>query len=1327
MAAVALMALNGFAADVLDGFAYEQSPKSPTGKEWESPEALALNKEQPTAYMFHFASEKEAKAVVAEKSSYWKSLDGTWKFHWVAKPEDRPQNFYKTDFNVKKWDDIEVPGCWNMQGLQKDGTFKYGVPIYVNIPVMFYHQRKVDDWKEGVMRPAPENWLVHKYPNEVGSYRRTFKVPSNWKGREVFINFDGVDSFFYLWINGHYVGFSKNSRNTATFNITPYIKRSDENVVAVEVYRSSDASFLESQDMFRLPGIIRSTYLTAAPKVCIKDLAVRTEELTADAKMDVQMKVSGVQEWNAENVEYKVYEVALYSDEIVKEVLLTDVRTNSAGGKVYTTFTMQQPQKWSAENPVRYVLTAALKNAKGQTQDLVSTYFGVRKVEIRETAAKDDEFGLAGRYFYVNNAPVKLKGVNRHETNPLRGHAITREQMEEEVMLMKRGNINHVRLSHYNNDPYWYYLADKYGLYLEDECNLESHQYGYGDASLSHPAEWTAAHIARNVEMVHAHVNHPSIVIWSLGNEAGPGKNFVEAYNAIRAYDLSRPVQYERNNDIVDMGSNQYPSIPWVRGAVKGNYNIKYPFHISEYAHSMGNAVGNLVDYWDAMESTNFFCGGAIWDWVDQAMITYNADGTSYMGYGGDHGDWPNDGMFCMNGVMLPDLSPKPQYWEVKKVYQNVGVTLKDLQKARFEVFNKNYFTSLDDYAIRCSLLKDGKVVEKQTFRMPRTIGPRERRVLQIPNMKLTGLDAGSEYFLNVEFVLRVDKPWAKFGYVQMNEQLTIQRAAEAPALAAKGGVTYTDAENTLTVTGERFGVIFDKKQGTIQTLIYDGKSMIGGSDKGPQLDAYRAPVDNDNWCRDNWFRNGLYDLKHTVKGAPVVFLRADSALCVSFNIFSQGEKAGNLNYRPGASGNPYLSVKDEKPMKEEDFHFLSNLIYTVYADGSIEMESSIASSNPSLALPRLGYALQLPKSLENYAYYGRGPENNYNDRKTGSFVGLYESTVEKQFVNFPKPQSMGNREEVRWCALTDKAGDGLQFISLGNNLSASALPYSAWDMTWAQHPYELPESKAVYLHLDAKVNGLGGNSCGQGGPLEQDCVRGALHKMAFVIRPVNAKTDLTANAKVGKGTQMPLSIIRDRVGKVSIEGEGTVASKIMYSLNGGAAQEYTTAIDMRQGGKIEAWYSATPGIKTTLTYTAIENVPVVVAYASSQENDENAGNLVDGNPSTIWHTMYSITVTKYPHWIDFDCSETKTLKGFTYLPRQEGSNGDIKKYKVQVSNDGKTWSEAVAEGSFERSKKEQKVVFKKPVKGRYLRFTALSSQDGQDFASGAEFSVLAE
>jgi beta-galactosidase len=1319
-------------AEDLQGFLYGVK-EGPDGTEWQNPESLSLNKEQPHAYIFPFACEEEALKVLPDGSSYYKSLDGTWKFHWVPSPEKRPVDFYQPEYDVSAWDDIKVPGCWNVQGLQKDGSMKYGVPIYVNQPVIFYHEVKEGDWREGVMRqPKDKRWTTYQYPNEVGSYRRTFTVPATRMSRKVYINFDGVDSFFYLWINGKYVGFSKNSRNTASFDITPYLNKKGENVLAVEVYRSSDGSFLEAQDMFRLPGIFRSTYLTLVPEVEINDLVVRTKSLReGNAVLDIQTSIRqhGKKELTGLTTEYRYYPVRLYTDDIEGE-----------GKTVISGQELTGIKAWSAEAPYRYVLTATLKDKKGRILDVRSTYFGFRTVEIKDTPASEDEFGLAGRYFYVNGKPVKLKGVNRHETNPTLGHAITKEQMLEEVMLMKRGNINHVRLSHYSNDPYWYYLADKYGLYLEDEANVESHEYYYGKESLSHPQEWKAAHVARVMEAVRAHVNHPSIVIWSLGNEAGPGQNFVAAYNAIKAFDTSRPVQYERNNDIVDMGSNQYPSVAWVQQVAKGKSKVKYPYHISEYAHSMGNSLGNLVDYWQAMESTNYFCGAAIWDWVDQAIDTYTKEGTKYMGYGGDHGDWPNDGMFCMNGIMLPDLTPKPQYYEVKKVYQNVGVTLNGIKEtdrrkaANVTVFNKNYFEPLSplDYEIVACLIKDGMMVSEIPFDFVEDIIPRKKlRILYPINM-----DNPGEYFLNMEFRLKKDMPWAKKGYVQMSEQLFLgnTRKQSDYSTGYYSGVTQLKEENGRTVvSGKDFSVAFDNESGSLCDMQYNGKIIL--KDSPLQLSAFRAPVDNDNWARNQWFQQGLYDLQHKVVGKPIVEQAEGGVVYIIYNVVSQAKGKGGVKYREGKAGQPYESVADISPLGETGegvVSFTTTLAYSVYPDGKVDLASSIVTSNPDLALPRLGYEVKLPSQYDQYTYYGRGPLNNYNDRKTGSFVGLYRSTVGEQFVDFPKPQSMGNREDVRWCALTDKEGDGLVFVSEFDNISTSALPWSALQMTLAQHPHELPKSDGTYLHLDCKVNGMGGNSCGQGGPLKQDRVLGALHRMKILLIPVTNEKEITGPIVVRRGLPCPVAILRDKAGKVTISGDPIVDTwkgSVYYRIGNGKATQYQGPFNFQQGGTISAWYKGGEDAPVSVTFDRIERVPVDVVYVSSEEgpDDGYAKYLVDGDPSTIWHTMYSITVPKYPHWIDFDCNETKTLKGFTYLPRQDGSpNGNIKGYKVQVSQDGKNWSDTVCEGEFENNAKEKKVLFPKPLKARYLRFTALSSQNGADFASGAEFSVIA-
>ena len=1288
-----------WAGDVLGGYFYQQQ-EAPTGWEWQSPDSVAVNKLQPHAWFFSFRNIDEARKVLPENSSYWKSLDGMWKFHWAPNPDERPKDFFRTDYDVSKWDDIKVPMNWNMAGLQRDGKNKYGDPLYSNQRVIFQHSwQPMNDWKGGVMRTPPKDWMTYRNRNEVGSYRRTFTVPADWKGQEIYLNFDGVDSFFYLYINGKYVGFSKNSRNLAEFNITPYLnKEGEENTVAVEVYRHSDGSFLESQDMFRLPGIFRTVALTAKPQVQVRDLKAipDLDETYSNAKLHITAQLQNLSKKAIKGytIQYSLYANRLYSDE---NTLLSGVTASAklagklnAKGEIELEATLDAANKvnlWSAEAPHRYTLVGELKDGKGRTVQTFSTFVGFRKVEIKETPAEKDEFGLAGRYYYLNGQPIKLKGVNRHENNVKAGHTVSREQMEHEVFLMKRGNINHVRNCHYPDAPYWYYLCDKYGIYLEDEANIESHEYYYGKQSLSHVPEFRNAHIARNMEMVHATVNHPSVVIWSLGNEAGPGKTFVDCYNAIKAYDTSRPVQYERNNDIVDMGSNQYPSIAWVQGAVQGKYKLKYPFHISEYAHSMGNACGNLIDYWDAIESTNFFMGGAIWDWVDQALDKQDpATGKTYWAYGGDFGkdNKPNDGMFCMNGIMRPDLTPKAQYFEVKKVYQNVGVKAIDMKQGQIEIFNKNYFEPLKNYQIVWSLYKDGVCVKKnQPLQGAKNIvGPREKGIYTLP-YDYASLDANSEYFVTVQFLLGKDMPWAKKGYVQMEEQLRVKGAdVAAPSIAAvaKNGKAMKyqldKAAKRANITGENFQVAFDLNTGAIYSLKY-GNQIIIKDGNGPQLDAYRAPTDNDAGIgyHNAWFKNGLYDLQHVVKSWTCTPNKKDGTYKLDFTVESQGKEGCDVNYgnRDRDPESCYNFEKNKHALTDADLKFTSRQIYTIYKDGSIEMQSAIGANRSKVILPRIGYSMVLPSELNQYDYYGRGPVNNYNDRKTSQFIGWYHSPVAEQGIMLPKPQAQGNREEVRWCAVTNSQQQGVVFIS-DSTMSASALPWSQQELTLAAHPYQLPKSSGTHLHLDAKVTGLGGASCGQGGPLTPDQVRSTPTTFGFIVRPA-VKSELPNLVKVSAtGRKMVKDIMQQ----------------------------------MKQNQ---------------------QNTGLQIAFASSQEPDEgDAAYLVDGDPSTIWHTMYSITLAKYPHWVDFDAGKQKVIKGFTYLARQDGSlNGCIKDYEIYVSNDNKNWGEPVAKGSFEKTAKLQKVMFGKPVKARYVRLRALNEQSGQDYASGAEFTLVTE
>ena len=1259
----------------LAGFAYGNSA-APTGDEWQSPENLSLNKEYPRAYFFSFNNEKQATQVLPEYSPYWQSLNGQWRFHWCKTPDQRPKDFYKTDYDTSKWDAIPVPSNWNVYGIQKDGSLKYGLPIYVNQPVIFYHERKVDDWRKGVMRTPPTDWTTYEYRNEVGSYVREFEVPNNWEGREIFIDFDGVDSFFYLWINGKYVGFSKNSRNVASFDITPYLQKG-KNKVAVEVYRNSDGSFLESQDMFRLPGIFRTVALRATPKVQIFNLNILTDTKDEDLwQLKINTEVRNLSAKTAKHYQlrYVMYEVALYEDDVIPTAVQTQtslsVLTPKTLGKTTTTIAVKKPKLWSAEAPYRYVLVAQLLDKKGKVVETVSSYFGFRKVEIKD------------KVYYLNGQPIKLKGVNRHETHPAQGHTLTHEQMQDEIFLMKRNNINHVRNSHYPPDPYWFYLCDKYGIYLENEANIESHEYYYGKESLSHPKEWENAHVARVTEMVEATYNAPSIVIWSLGNEAGSGKNFKVAYDHLKTIDKSRPVQYERNNDIVDMGSNQYPSVAWVEKAATGELNIKYPFHISEYAHSMGNALGNLADYWEAIDSSKYICGGAIWDWVDQSIYHYTKDGKRYEGYGGDFGDYPNDGQFVMNGIIFADRKPKPQLAEVKKVYQEVAVSkytpfLKEdiMSPPVFEIFNKNYFRTLSHLKGVWKLYKNGFEIKKGDFSID-AIPPQKRGIVNIGYLPTEVAD----YYINFEFELAEDMPWAKKGFIQAAEQLhwPEKKVEKSPIASVAKGEKLTLSKDQKTLAGKDFSVQFDFEKGTIAKLQYGEQPIVENSDF--QLNAFRAFLNNDVWAYQQWFAKGLHNLQHKALSHKVT-KNANGSYSFAFTVQSQAPNGAQLVGKPSVADH-HIEEFTNKPFNNDDFRFVTNQVFTVYPDGSIELQAAIASNVPTTILPQIGYQLKLPKKFRYATYYGRGPQDNYSDRKTGAFVGIYNDEVTFPLPeggsSFPKPQDMGHHQDTRWVAL--KNDDNKIGVLLVANpiMDFSALAHSPQQLTLAGHPYQLPESDATYLQLSAATTGVGGNSCGPT-PLIRDRVTASPTYFSFIIRPIKVRIS---------GTD---------------ENE-KIADQAQVSPN-----------------------TPAPAFVTNLEKD--KSVPMKVIFASSEEVGlGEATHLLDNDPSTIWHSAYSVTVAKYPHWVDFELLKETLIIGISYLPRSdEYKTGDVKDFSVSVSNDGQHWEE-IYKGTFPlKDGRPQKAIFAKPVKTRYLRFTALSEQYGQDYVSGAELQILSK
>ncbi len=1016
--------------------------------DWENQKVFGINKEPPHCTLMPYSDQTTALSCKRHRSIWYASLNGDWKFYWSRNPEERPKDFYKPSYSVDSWDNIPVPSNWQMHG--------YGQPIYLNTRYPF-------------KKDPP--YIQNDY-NPVGSYRTEFKIPKVWSGREVFIHFDGVESAFYLWINGKFVGYSQGSRTPAEFNITKYLTKG-KNILAVEVYRWSDGSYLECQDFWRLSGIFRNVYLFSTPSVHIRDFEVHTkfDACYRDGILEIRVRLKNY----GQTGEYRpVVEASLFDTRlnIVGESPLT------SGSSVYISqgaesiikmkARVKEPEKWSAERPYLYTLLLTLKDRRGEVKELISARIGFRDVKIKNGQ------------LLLNNKPILIKGVNRHEHDPVTGHYVSAESMRKDIELMKKLNINTVRTSHYPDDPLWYELCDEYGIYIIDEANIESHGMGYHpEKTLANRPEWKDAHMDRIVSMVERDKNHPSVIIWSMGNEAGDGTTFEAASEWIHMRDPSRPVHYERagkrsHTDIV------CPMYSRIESIVKyAKVSQSRPLIMCEYAHAMGNAIGNLKEYWDAIEKYDHLQGGSIWDWVDQGLLKISPDGKPYWAYGGDFGDRPNDGSFCINGIVFPDRTLPPKAYEVKKVYQNVSVESTNPESGIIYVYNKHFFTNLNEFALMWSLSEDGKIIQSGEL-PPINIPPREGRFIKIP-FKKPEPTPGAEYWLKVSFLLKSEKKWAAKGYEIAWEQIKINFDVPEPPILkfdTAHALELLESRDEVTITGHSFRVAFSKISGTIRSLVYDDQEILGGFDtlKGPAFNVYRAPTDNNMYLKKKWIAAKLSNLKHRINRLETNKLK-DGSVMIIVNITSSGA---------GESG------------------FNNTFSYRIYKDGTIHIVSKIVPLGDLPILPKIGVIMTLSESLEYLQWYGRGPHENYPDRKTSAAIGLYRSTVTDQYVPYVRPQETGNKEDVRWAALTDKSGRGVLIVG-DQPLSITALHYTPEDLDRADHIHELSPRKDVYLCIDARQLGLGNGSCGPG-VIEKYRLYPQTIRFGFTIRPYNKK-----------------------------------------------------------------------------------------------------------------------------------------------------------------------------------------------------------------------------
>ena len=1199
----------------------------PTGTEWKEPENLSFGREERRAAFSSFDTLESALKILPEFSERTISLDSetAWKFKWSPNPASRPVGFEKPDYDVSGWETIKVPCSWQAYGANGKGG--WGTALYVNQTYPF--KRDQPD----VMGEPPKDWTSYAARNPVGSYRRDFDVPEKWSGQEIFLKFDAVDSFFYLWVNGEYVGFSKDSRNPAEFNVTKFVK-SGKNTVALEVYRYSDGSYLEDQDMFRLSGIARSTWLLARPKTRIRDFTVTTRPVDKD-KLDGDWEL--IVTCDTVPSSRSTSFAGLY-DMDDKPVEVESVTLGTTGK-----FVVKNPKLWSAETPNCYKLVMYPYNDKysedgvflaaGRASEYVSCLVGFRTSEVRD-----------GRY-YFNNEKIKFRGVNRSESDPMYGHYVPRERQLQDIRLMKEANINHVRNSHYPQDDYWYYLCDIYGIYVLDEANVESHGYYYGEASLSHRKEWEKATVARNLDMVRRNRNHPSVVFWSLGNEAGPGENFQAASAAIREMDPSRPIQYERDNSVADVDSNQYPGVDWT--VWKANdHKAKKPFYISEYAHNMCNAMGNLKDYQDAIESSDVILGAAIWDWVDQGLWKKNKDGKMIIAYGGDFGDKPNDGQFVMNGTVLSDRTPEPGYYEVKHVFQPFDIKFAD-DGRKVTVKNLNYFRSGEGY----KLVTEGFQAElsmpprgSQSFDLPPSLGSNgDERIGRAVGIALTrdeGILKKGHFVADAEFI---------------NHKILSSREL----LSVKGEVKDASDEKSLVFSATNITVRFCRETGALVSYVKDGNEYL----LAPMtVDAFRAPSSNEVGLGNRWAQAGLRELVQKATSISEVATNPDGSKSFTVVADVRGKQKERIVGFGGNNGKP-CEIVPLGPVAKHDPHFVVAQKWTVFADGKVTCQSEIRSRGRVMELARIGYRFTLDKRLDKVAWAGAGPFENYPDRKSGAMQSFWRRPVAEMVEGYAKPQDMGNREDTYVVAVGSSNTNyhGFGVTSLNEPFSFAAIPHSPTELVKTMHPQELPEATKTELGIYAAVRGLGGASCGPG-PLGRDIIRNnKTFKLDFMIGIPNRGSE--------KFPMLPPAELPP---------------------------------DVRTGEDI---------------------VPTVVACTSAEPGEGDADHLVDGDLSTIWHSQYGVTLTKYPHAVTVDLGRTVNAKSVSIWQRQNGPNGNVKDFKFEVSADGKQWREVIA-SQLKPGAAEQKFAFAAPSPVRFWRFTGLNEHNGREFASLAEIRV---
>jgi len=985
--------------------------------DWENEKIFKRNKETGHATLIPFSNEKNARSCNIQESEFYISLNGTWDFHWYKNPIAANFDSKGMGSAASKANKISVPGSWQLQG--------YDIPIYTNVQYPF--------------KPVDPPNVPDDY-NPVGYYFRTFQFPDDWQDRQVFLHFDGVKSAFYVWVNGENIGYSEGSATPAEFNITQFLNK-DENRIEVKVIRWSDGSYLEDQDAWRLSGIYRDVYLFATPNLHVRDIFVHTifDKNYQNAHLKVKAYVENYDENPKENHCIDLY----LFDQNNKEVLRSSKVLSAIKGQeqleVQISQALKNPKKWSAEIPYLYTLILHLKNKIGDIIEIESSKVGFRCVEI-----KDGQL-------LVNGKAIILKGVNRHEHDPDHGRTISEKMMIRDIKLMKQFNINAVRTSHYPNSPRWYSLCDEYGLYLIDETNLETHELW---SKLSVDPKWKSAYLDRCQRMVMRDKNHPSVIIWSLGNEAGYGENHEAMANWIRKYDSTRPIHYEATDpgyssepSHFDIIANMYPTVEFMVELTENNPDR--PVIICEYAHAMGNSVGNLKDYWDAIEKYPRIQGAFIWDWVDQGLRQTTAEGVEWFAYGGDFGENITDGNFCINGLVFPDRVPQPELYEVKKVHQSVKIDAVDLAEGVVRIVNNYDFQNLYFTEIFWDLTANGKIVQEGSVRRL-DLAAGEQRDVAIPIDNIQP-KPGYEYHLNLKCKLAENLPWAEKGHIIAWNQFyypleTPER--EVIDLDDLPSVDISQSDDHIDIKGDEFSLGFDKRIGTFSFYKVNGINLVT---KGPLPSFWRAPTDNDDGGNERSFG-------HRWREA--------------------GLNAPDFRIRQIAVKQPHSSVARINVLQDivtKRGVIESNIVYTIYGNGELMLDVQYELDKSLPPVPKIGLKMILPQQFEDIQWYGRGPHESYWDRKQSASVGLYKGKVKDQYTPYIMPQENGNKTDVRWITLTDDDKNG--FLVCGESLlNVSAHEYTVKNLTEARHTFEVKRSGNITLNLDHQLMGLGGD-----------------------------------------------------------------------------------------------------------------------------------------------------------------------------------------------------------------------------------------------------------